>query len=193
MPLIRIEFFGTDLGVNSVFFEKKMDDLVESEMDEFEKLFGKTVTGFSTKPKFDRKKDLTAFGVNGLIGTVGVLKGGGRNTIYSIINWGTASRPIKAKSPNRPMKFRPGYVPATSPGKLAGRKKRRHGPYISTTLVKSHSITARRFDLAIQKRRKGFYQRKARTAMKHVARNFWIPGAARQGGGSAPSFGIIVR
>ena len=92
------------------------------------------------------------------------------NSILSIMNYGLGPRDITPAPGKGPMRFPLGYTAATTPGKIASRQRKKYGETRTTMHVRGHEIKARRFDLAIVKRRKGYFTRLVQGRISKVTR-----------------------
>ena len=99
------------------------------------------------------------------------IKGAVRITgeIYALVNYGTEKkRPRAARTP-RGMRFRTGYRPRTSPGRIGSGSSARTGPWVTKHRVNSGPITPRRFDIAVAKSRTPDFRRAVVDAINEVA------------------------
>jgi hypothetical protein len=96
------------------------------------------------------------------------------NGILSIINYGLGPRPIDSIPPKNVMVFPREYSAATIPNRIFSRKRKKFGDIRRTRHVKSHTIRARRFDLAIVKRRKGYFKRIVQNKIDKAAKRMFV-------------------
>lgn len=164
---ILLEPIWSGRTTNYQAYRKGMKDLLETEADQINKLLEKPKSRVNL-----RKTGIKTIAYDWEIhaGALHPTKG---NQVLSWINYGTGPRDITAVSPKGPMVFQVGYSPQTSPGKLARGVAKSSGPKVTTRLVKNHRIDPRRFDKAVVKRRKGYFERKAKNRFSEAARRHW--------------------
>ena len=95
------------------------------------------------------------------------------NAILGYINYGVPERPINTQPPKGPMVFPEGYKASTQPQRIASVKRSKFGDIRRTHHVKRHAIEARRFDLAIVKRRRGYFKRVVQNRIDRAAKGMF--------------------
>jgi hypothetical protein len=110
-------------------------------------LFKRTTSGWDNKPVFRGTINKSTEFLRLLV------KATGENAnIYAMIDITGAKRhPITARQ-GRLLKYRPGYSPATSPGRIQSRRKRRSGPIVTARSIDHPGFKAREFSATIAKR-----------------------------------------
>lgn len=111
---------------------------------ELQALFRKTVTGWDHKPRFYKRKHITAYQI-GVIVHPAKEKAG---EIYALVNEGAKPHLIRPRT-RKFLRFQVGYRSASRPRFIGGRRKTRFGRFISTPLVRHPGFQAREFDSAI--------------------------------------------
>jgi len=122
-------------------------------------LYRKTVENWSdNKPTFSvfgkslRGGNLSVrFGVSPTTHNTSIPEGGSVSParLFTMIDYGTASRTIDAKSPKYPMRFQEGYTPQTQAGVIGSQASNRFGKTVRARSVE-HQIAPRGFTVTIQ-------------------------------------------
>lgn len=153
MPTVVIAVIPPKASKPGPVFDKILS-AVENEMranskDIIKREMGKRVKNWGTKPEFAGRYSR----IGGVVGSMYVFPRGGGMTLsgasgrdlWTFVSLGTRDRPIVPR--NKPqLIFRRGYKARTAPGNVYGRSSSRFGPVIKTTLVRHHSIKARKFE-----------------------------------------------
>lgn len=107
-------------------------------------LFRKTVSGWEHKPRFYKRKHITAYQIGVIVHPAKEKMG----DIYALVNQGAKPhiiRPRRAKF----LRFQTGYRAASRPRFIGSGRKSRSGRFISTPMVRHPGFEAREFDQAI--------------------------------------------
>ncbi len=169
---IKVAPVGKAPKYNANLLRKVIDEALVEESGKIEGHFDTIVSGFETvSPSFFTSK-VKKIGWDREIKVYTASKSKS-NYILSIMNFGLGPRDIRPGPGKGPMKFQVGYTAATTPGRIASRRRDKHGTWRTTMHVREHEIRARRFDLAIVKRRKGYFTRLVQGRMNKVTRRLF--------------------
>ena len=124
---------------------------------------GKTVKSWTRKVGFAYEVDLSGRDASVLTGPAT-----GNVKIWNYINEGTRTRPIVPKRA-KALRFRTGYKAKTRPWHIGSGRSSHTGDWVSTKLVRAHSIQAREWTGTLVSKRKRPFARNINSAIKRGA------------------------
>jgi hypothetical protein len=127
------------------------------------KLFGQTVSGWSTKPQMGYATTKRSDEISLFI----FAKGAGSNT-WNLLNAGSPAHQILPRNAKM-LAFRPGYRAATRPGSLQSGRKYRSGKTVFARSVQHPGFEARRFTELIAEEYDKTYAAHVQEAISEVA------------------------
>lgn len=125
---------------NKKWFDEMAKDQRNTTVPQLRKLFDKTVFGWSAKnkPTFGWNQTRSADEM-----TITMYPQGNPD-IWNLVNAGSPPHPIPAR-PGGLLRFRPGYLAATTPGSIQSRRAYRSGQYVVSKLVHHPGFPPRDF------------------------------------------------
>lgn len=118
---------------------------------ELRREFGKTVSGWDSKPGFSQKQHVGSDAVS-----ITVYPSGAGANIYELVNNGASPHIITPRQGGM-LRFQTGYRAATRPRVISSRSKARFGRIISTPIVRHPGFEARAFDEEIAEQYAGTF------------------------------------
>jgi len=144
---------GLEISVPKEWWDdKKVLRAIESTLKKktgpaLSKDFKMTVRHWKHKPDFPKK-----FAKNSREMYIEVYPAGRNKDQYSFVHDGTAPRlivPKPSRGPSARLRFKPGYSPSSSPGKIESGRARRTGSFVTAAYVRHPGIRARNFSNTI--------------------------------------------